>query len=439
MPAEKSSKRILILAANPIDTSRLRLDKEVKEIKEVLRLAKQRDHFEVSAELAATPDDIQQALVDYSPNIVHFCGHGEGLEGLILEGDDGTGSLVSAEALANLFELFADQVECVLLNACYSDEQADSIAQHINAVIGMNHSIGDSAAVKFAVGFYRGLGAGKNVEFAYKLGRNAIEMANLSGEQTPVLRQKAQVAEHLEAKGSTAVTSANVFISYRSQNPDQRLAQTFHDALKTAGYQVFMAAVSIRRVDDWPQWIDNALEKADYFLLLLSPPVAMSEMLLDKMFQAKRFRNTRFAHQPVILSVRVNFPLSALLNYDLLGYPSLIQQREWMSEQDTDALVTEILSIIADGQQNNAPKPTNFLPNPSPPLPLIERMQPSSFEEPETHKDSSPRLNEVVDDDDETIQSEAEEQSNQKVVHNNQNITHNHGVIIGNLQGDFYS
>ena len=148
MPADKNVKRILILAANPIDTNQLRLDREVREIREVLRLAKQRDRFEVSAMLAATPDAMQQALVDYSPNIVHFCGHGEGLDGLILEGDDGKASLVSAEALANLFELFADQVDCVLLNACYSDVQVDAIAQHINAVIGMNQAIGDAAAVK---------------------------------------------------------------------------------------------------------------------------------------------------------------------------------------------------------------------------------------------------------------------------------------------------
>ncbi|NEQ46969.1 MAG: TIR domain-containing protein [Leptolyngbya sp. SIOISBB] len=366
MSAKEAPKRILILAANPIDTDRLRLDKEVREIKEVLRLAKQRDRFEVSAELAATPDDIQQALVDYSPNIVHFCGHGEGSEGLILEGDNGTGNLVSADALANLFELFAEQVECVLLNACYSDEQADAIVQHIDAVIGMSQSIGDTAARKFAVGFYRGLGAGRDVEFAYKLGRNAIEMANLRGEQTPVLRQKEQVAEPPEPEGSTPVISAKVFISYRSKDPDQGLAQIFHDALKAAGHHVFMAAENIRLGDDWPQRIDDALEEADYFLLLLSPKAATSEMVLDEVRKAKRFRDTRPDHRPVILPIRVNFPIQDPLNYDLRSYLHLIQQREWSSDQDTDALLAEVLSIIATGRQNDAPESEPPDP-PSPP------------------------------------------------------------------------
>ena len=77
-------------------------------------------------------------------------------------------------------------------------------------------------------------------------------MANLSGEQTPVLRQKAQVDEPPEDEDSQSVTSTNVFISYRSQEPDQGLAQTFHDVLKAVGHHVFMAAASIRLGDTGP-------------------------------------------------------------------------------------------------------------------------------------------------------------------------------------------
>ena len=41
-----NKKKILILAANPKDTTRLRLDEEVREIKEGLRLSKKRDLFD---------------------------------------------------------------------------------------------------------------------------------------------------------------------------------------------------------------------------------------------------------------------------------------------------------------------------------------------------------------------------------------------------------
>ena len=75
-------------------------------------------------------------MLDHNPQIIHFCGHGEGEEGLVVEKESGKPELISTEALADLFSLFADQVECVLLNACYSEAQAKAIAQHIGSVVG---------------------------------------------------------------------------------------------------------------------------------------------------------------------------------------------------------------------------------------------------------------------------------------------------------------
>ncbi len=69
----------------------------------------------------------------------------------------------------------------MLLNACYSEVQADTIVQEIDYVIGMNAAIADKTAIKFAVGFYDGLGGydpqyskGTPIEFAFNLGCNAI-------------------------------------------------------------------------------------------------------------------------------------------------------------------------------------------------------------------------------------------------------------------------
>ncbi|NES19913.1 MAG: CHAT domain-containing protein [Symploca sp. SIO3E6] len=129
-------------------------------------------------------------MLDVKPKFVHFSGHSNGEAGLALEDKMGKTKLVNSEALAGLFELFADQVECVVLNACYSEGQAEAIAQHIPFVIGMDKAIGDSAAIEFAVGFYDALGAGESVEFAYKLGCNAIRMAGIPEYLTPVLKKK---------------------------------------------------------------------------------------------------------------------------------------------------------------------------------------------------------------------------------------------------------
>ncbi|MBW4451023.1 MAG: CHAT domain-containing protein [Spirirestis rafaelensis WJT71-NPBG6] len=183
-------KTILILAANPKTTSRLRLDEEVREIDAGLQRAKKREFFDLKQRSAVRVQDVYQSLLDFKPQIVHFSGHGAGDDGLELEDEIGKMRLVSTEALARLFELFASDVECVVLNACYSEVQAIAIAQHIPCVIGMNKEIGDKAAIKFATGFYSALGAGESVEFAYRLGCNVIQLDGISEHLTPVLKKK---------------------------------------------------------------------------------------------------------------------------------------------------------------------------------------------------------------------------------------------------------
>ena len=178
------------MAANPKSTPTLRLDEEVREIDAGLRRSNQRDRFQLEQRWAVRSRDLQNALLDFKPQFVHFSGHGTGESGLILENATGASVVVSTEALAGLFELFADRIKCVVLNACYSEVQAKAIAKHIPYVIGMNKAIGDRAAIEFSVIFYAALGAGESVEFAYNLGCNAIRMAGIEEYLTPVLKKK---------------------------------------------------------------------------------------------------------------------------------------------------------------------------------------------------------------------------------------------------------
>jgi len=181
---------ILILSANPKGTTPLRLDEEVREIDAGLKRSRNRDQFILEQKWAVRPRDIQRAMLDVNPQIIHFSGHGTGDEGLVFEDETGSTKLVDGEALAGLFDLFADQVECIVLNGCYSEVQAEAISQHVNYVIGMKKAIGDRAAIEFAVGFYDALGAGKPVEFAYKFGCAAIQLAGVPEQLTPTLKKK---------------------------------------------------------------------------------------------------------------------------------------------------------------------------------------------------------------------------------------------------------
>ena len=182
-------KSILFLSANPKDMVSLRLEEEKREIKDRLRRAGY-GKVPIASESAVRTGDIQQALLDFKPQIVHFSGHGTEQDGLVFEDKNGKPKLVEAESLSDLFELFSSRIECVVLNACYSATQAKSIAKHVNYVIGMNKAIGDSAAIDFSTGFYTAIGAGESFEFAYRLGCNSIRLSGIEGHLTPELLTK---------------------------------------------------------------------------------------------------------------------------------------------------------------------------------------------------------------------------------------------------------
>ncbi|MCT7977950.1 CHAT domain-containing protein [Laspinema olomoucense] len=183
-------KTILILSVNPPGTTRLRLDREVREIQATLKRSKYRDSFQIVTEGAVRVDDLRRALLEYQPAIVHFSGHGVGTEGLVLENDAGQTQLVSNESLGNLFNLFQTKIECVLLNACYSEIQAQVIHQYIDYLIGMNQPIGDEAAIKFATGFYDALGAGEPYERCFEIGCASIALEGMDEADTPKLKAR---------------------------------------------------------------------------------------------------------------------------------------------------------------------------------------------------------------------------------------------------------
>lgn len=178
--------KILFLGASPIDEVRLRIDEELRDIENGLKLATLRDQFELKSKWAVTSKTLQQSMLDEHPTTVHFSGHGD-IKGIAVEDSLGNSKLIDNDAIGSLFELFSENTKCVVLNSCYSESQAIEIAKHIPYVIGMKSSVNDKAAIAFSVGFYAALGAGKDIEFAFRMGTVAIKMEGISGNDLPVL------------------------------------------------------------------------------------------------------------------------------------------------------------------------------------------------------------------------------------------------------------
>ena len=187
--------KILLLAANPTASPRLRIDEEVRAIEEKVRQSSLRDAVQVCSRWATRPGDLQKALLDEDPTVVHFSGHGGGTVGIVLHSEEGTEeSLVSSEALAQLFTVLKENIRLVVMNACYSVDQATAIAEKIDCVVGMGESIGDEGARVFAGAFYQGLGYGKSVQTAFDLGLNELRLMGFAEEEmVPVLRTREDI------------------------------------------------------------------------------------------------------------------------------------------------------------------------------------------------------------------------------------------------------
>ncbi len=242
----RSVKKILILSANPKDTARLRLDREVREIQDRLKRAKYGRQFTVQVAIAVRIRDLRQELLEHEPDIVHFCGHGDE-EGILLEDEQGKAVLVPSEALSSLFALFSNQIQCVLLNACYAQHQAEAIHQYIPYVVGIKKKVTDKNAVEFVADFYTTLGWGKSIEDAFAFSRTAAQLSGLPDHLTPILLQPDDVkmplvsAKKLYDPDETIRIARKILILLTNPNDTARLrfdqeVREIQNRLKRAKY-----------------------------------------------------------------------------------------------------------------------------------------------------------------------------------------------------------
>ncbi|HEX6719230.1 MAG TPA: CHAT domain-containing protein [Pyrinomonadaceae bacterium] len=159
--------RILFLSANPWTTSRILVDEEAREIFERIQEGPHRDRFELHKHAATRPIDLQRLLLMHQPHIVHFSGHGNKKQKIILGGSPGRGKTIDRQGLVEVLALYNHHLRLVMLNACFTKTQAQSIAEVIDYSVGTGKGIGDKAGVAFAGAFYRALSFGKSIREAF--------------------------------------------------------------------------------------------------------------------------------------------------------------------------------------------------------------------------------------------------------------------------------
>ena len=209
--------KILVLASNPVGTVPLQVNHEIRSITESHERSPLRREFSVIDKSAPRISDLQRIILEENPQILHFCGHGTGHRGLILENDSGQLQLVSTEALTNLLEIRKREIKCVVLNACHTELQGEQIKQHVNFVVATQKEIRDDAALLFTKGFYDALFSGKIETYrdAYELGCNRIQLElfgrnNLERKLVPI---------YSESEGDYINQEQNKVLLFLEKNP----------------------------------------------------------------------------------------------------------------------------------------------------------------------------------------------------------------------------
>ncbi|HEY7543537.1 MAG TPA: tetratricopeptide repeat protein, partial [Blastocatellia bacterium] len=146
--------------------------------------------LEIVPKLAVRDKDLQTALLEHKPDIVHFCGHGEQTGDLMLEDETGNRKVVNREAISDLFRILKRNIRLVVLNACYSKEQARALTETIDFAIGTSDAIEENAARTFAARLYESLALGYSLKEAFDLAVNQLAIQGIDPAQAPELMSR---------------------------------------------------------------------------------------------------------------------------------------------------------------------------------------------------------------------------------------------------------
>lgn len=180
-PIENNKISIVVATANPADTGRVQIDEIIRSMQQQLVTSRHRDRFEFVPLVATRVNDLRQAFIDKSPNILIFVGHGSETGSLAFVSEGGTRHMATPEAIAGLLSIFDEDLKCVVLSACYADEQANAIHQNIDFVVGTDDSVHEKNAKAFTEAFIQAIAGGMSFNKACKLSSNAILFSNHQG------------------------------------------------------------------------------------------------------------------------------------------------------------------------------------------------------------------------------------------------------------------
>ncbi|MFG1602852.1 CHAT domain-containing protein [Actinoplanes sp. NPDC049265] len=188
--ARRDREPLRILYMTAAQAGDLRVDREVRAVREAVRAATHRDMVDIEPLPAATGSDLLNGLTRFRPHAIHFSGHGNESVLSFDAGETGPahGYAMAADTFVGALRAVDHPPRLVVLNACKSEAQLETLTSVASVAVGMSGSIGDSAAISFAARFYSSIAEGQSVASALALSKVELSMAHVADADLPTLK-----------------------------------------------------------------------------------------------------------------------------------------------------------------------------------------------------------------------------------------------------------
>ena len=123
------------------------------------------------------------------------------------------------------------------------------------------------------------------------------------------------------------------------------------EALQASGHRIFAANLDTLTQGgaSWAGQREADLMQSDYFVLLLSPAMAMSEMVIEILQRIWDRHIHRYEHKPWLIAIHLCPEAPFSLNHDLRNYLAQASQALWKTPADEAQLIQDLLQIIQAG------------------------------------------------------------------------------------------
>ena len=175
--------------------SLIQAPREESKIREAISGGLMRDRFEFAAPKYGAGIDDVIACQQAAPVILHFVGHGEERQMVLMRDRDVLVETLALNAgqVETLFRNFSPKIRLVFFNTCQSFELARHVTDCgvVEMALGIEQGIPDEYAVSFAATFYRQLSDGRSVRVAFDMA--GLHLNSLPATSRPQLCTAASV------------------------------------------------------------------------------------------------------------------------------------------------------------------------------------------------------------------------------------------------------